>query len=489
MPVSAVPACDFVVFGGSGDLAMRKLLPALYLRDQDGQLPERFRVIAVSRSGLDVAGYRGKVDAELRNHLPAAVLTDDRVAGFLRRLHYVSADADGGGDWAGLARLLHAAPERARVFYLACPSRLYGPISRLVSASQVVNEQARVVLEKPIGVGLASARQINDEVGEIFSESQIFRIDHYLGKEAVQNLLVLRFANMLLEPLWNAATVDHIQIRASESIGAGQRAEYYDGSGALRDMVQNHLLQLLCLVAMEPPPSVVADGVRDEKLKVLRALRPITASRARTDTVRAQYTAGLIGGQPVPGYRCELGGAPSNTETFVAVKAEVYNMRWHGTPFYLLTGKRLDRCRSEIVVVFKSVPHSIWPGMDKTMTPNRLVIRLQPDDGLQLSVLAKEPGPGGIRLRPVSLDLTFAEQFGRRAPDAYERLLMDVVRGNPTLFMRRDEVEAAWTWTEPILHGWQVTDAPMHQYPAGTAVPAAAVALIDRDGRHWHQEA
>ncbi len=346
-----------------------------------------------------------------------------------------------------------------------------------------------MVLEKPIGTDLASAREINDQVGEIFSESQVFRIDHYLGKEAVQNLLVLRFANMMLEPLWNAATVDHIQISVCESIGAGQRADYYDGSGALRDMVQNHLLQLLCLVAMEPPASVAGDTVRDEKLKVLRALRPVTAMQSRTHSVRGQYAAGLIDGQPVPGYQDELDGVPSRTETFVAVKAEVHNMRWHGVPFYLRTGKRLDRHSSEIVVVFKSVPHSIWPGLAEAMTPNRLVIRLQPRDGLRLFMLAKQPGPGGIRLRPVSLDLSFADQFGHRPPDAYERLLMDVVRANPTLFMRRDEVEAAWTWTESILHGWQASGAPLHAYPAGGAGPAAAMALIRRDGRHWHEDA
>jgi glucose-6-phosphate 1-dehydrogenase len=489
MTAAAVPTCDFVVFGGTGDLAMRKLLPALYLRDQDGQLPDGFRVIAVSRAGLGTTGYRAKADAELRNHLPAAVLADDRVAGFLQRLHYVSADADGGGDWAGLTGLLAGAPERVRVFYLACASRLYGPISRRLADCGLVSEQARVVLEKPIGASLASARETNDQVGAIFSESQVFRIDHYLGKEAVQNLLVLRFANMLLEPLWNAATVDHVQITVSESLGVGQRAGYYDGSGALRDMIQNHLLQLLCLVAMEPPSSVAGDGVRDEKLKVLRALQPITGGQAAAHAVRAQYTAGLIGGQPVPGYTDELGGAPSSTETFAAVRADVHNLRWRGAPFYLRTGKRLDRYRSEIVVVFKSVPHSIWPGLEDAMTPNRLVIRLQPDDGLHLSMLAKEPGPGGIRLRPVSLDLTFAEQFGGRAPDAYERLLMDVVRGNPTLFMRRDEVEAAWAWTESILHGWQAPGAALHQYPAGTAGPAAGTALIERDGRRWHDEA
>jgi glucose-6-phosphate 1-dehydrogenase len=488
MPAATVSACDFVVFGGTGDLAMRKLLPALYLRDVDGQLPDAFRVIGVSRSGLGTAGYRGKVDAELRSHVPEALLTSDQRARFLRRLEYVSADADGGGDWATLGELLDAAPGRVRVFYLACASRLYGAISRGLAARGLTGEQGRVVLEKPIGVDLASAREINDEVGAFFSEAQIFRIDHYLGKETVQNLLVLRFANMLLEPLWNAATIDHIQISVSESIGVGQRAGYYDGSGALRDMVQNHLLQLLCLVAMEPPSSVANEGVRDEKLKVLRALQPITPGGSGTRTVRGQYTTGLINGQPVPAYREELDGAPSRTETFAAVKAEVHNMRWRGTPFYLRTGKRLDRHRSEIVVVFKSVPHSIWPGIDP-MSENRLIIRLQPDDGLRLSMLAKEPGPGGIRLRPVSLDLTFAEQFNGRAPDAYERLLMDVVRGNPTLFMRRDEVEAAWAWTESILDSWQSSAAPLLQrYRAGTTGPAAAGELIGRDGRCWHHD-
>jgi len=488
MPAAMVQACDFVVFGGTGDLAMRKLLPALYLRDTDGQLPDGFRVLAVSRSGLGTAGYRGKVEAELRNHLQPDALAGDRIGDFLHRLHYISADADGGGDWAALAGLLGEAPGRVRVFYLACASDLYGPISRQLAARGLVSEQARVVLEKPIGTGLASAREINEEVGRVFGESQIFRIDHYLGKEAVQNLLVLRFANMVLEPLWNAATIDHIQISVCESLGAGQRASYYDGSGALRDMIQNHLLQLLCLVAMEPPASVAGDGVRDEKLKVLRALQPISAGWARAHTVRAQYTAGLIGGLPVPGYQDEL-DAPSHTETFAAVKAEVHNMRWRGMPFYLRTGKRLERHGSEIVVAFRAVPHSIWPGLDGAMAANRLVIRIQPDDGLRLSMLAKEPGPGGIRLRPVDLDLTFAEQFGSRAPDAYERLLMDVVRGHPTLFMRRDEVEAAWAWTEPILNHWQTTDVPLHRYPAGTAGPAAAAELIERDGRHWHQGA
>jgi glucose-6-phosphate 1-dehydrogenase len=488
MSFTRVDACDFVVFGGTGDLAMRKLLPALYLRDIDGQLPAEFRIIGVSRAGLDTDGYRDKVEAELSAHVPPAQLSAAAVASFLRRLHFISADADGSGNWPALADLLAEAPARIRVFYLSCAPRLYGPISRTLAHRGLVSEQSRVVLEKPIGVDLQSARDINDQVGEVFAESQVFRIDHYLGKEAVQNLLVLRFANMVLEPLWNASAIDHVQITVAESLGVGQRADYYDGSGALRDMVQNHLLQLLCLVAMEPPASVTDDGVRYEKLKVLRALRPVTDQLSATHTVRAQYEAGEVGGRPVPGYRDELDGTDSATETFVALKTEVHNLRWRGVPFYLRTGKRLGTRRSEIVVVFKPVPHSIWPGLEGAMTPNRLVIRLQPDEGVRLYMLAKQPGPGGVRLRPVGLGLNFADHFPGRTPEAYERLLMDVVRGNATLFMRRDEVEAAWEWTESILRDWGAGHAPVHRYPAGSGGPTAASALIESDGRRWNED-
>ncbi|NJC71989.1 glucose-6-phosphate dehydrogenase [Planosporangium thailandense] len=488
MSSTPVAACDFIVFGGTGDLAMRKLLPALYLRDIDGQLPADFRVIGVSRAGLDSDGYRDKVAAELSTHVPPAQQSAAAVDAFLRRLHFVSADADGSGNWPALVDLLAEAPQRIRVFYLSCAPRLYGPISRTLARRGLVSEHSRVVLEKPIGTDLQSARDINDQVGQVFAESQVFRIDHYLGKEAVQNLLVLRFANMVLEPLWNASAIDHVQITVAETLGVGQRADYYDGSGALRDMVQNHLLQLLCLVAMEPPVSVTDDGVRYEKLKVLRALRPVTGQLSATHTVRAQYEAGAVDDRPVPGYRDELDGAESATETFVALKAEVHNLRWRGVPFYLRTGKRLDARRSEIVVVFKPVPHSIWPGLESAMTPNRLVIRLQPDEGIRLHMLAKQPGPGGVRLRPVSLGLNFADQLPDRTPEAYERLLMDVVRGNPTLFMRRDEVEAAWQWTEPILHAWHAGHARMHRYPAGSGGPDAARALIESDGRRWNED-
>jgi glucose-6-phosphate 1-dehydrogenase len=343
------------------------------------------------------------------------------------------------------------------------------------------------VLEKPIGHDLASAREVNEAVGGVFDESQIFRIDHYLGKESVQNLLVTRFANTFLEPLWNSRWVDHVQITVSETVGVGGRGGYYDHAGALRDMVQNHLLQLLCLVAMEPPTYVGRETVRDEKLKVLQALKPMTPADVDHDTVRGRYDAGLVDGAAVPSYSDDLGHGGSRTETFVALKTEVQNWRWAGVPFYLRTGKRMDRRVSEIVVVFKEPPHSMFPGAEGATAPNRLHILVQPDEGMRLHLTAKEPGPGGYRLRPVSLDLSYAAAFDVRLPDAYERLLMDVVKGNPTLFMRRDEVEAAWTWTEPILQRWAGAADRPKRYPAGTTGPTAAATLLERDGRSWQE--
>jgi glucose-6-phosphate 1-dehydrogenase len=487
--LAPVAPCDFVVFGGTGDLAMRKLLPSLYLRHRDGQLTSDSRVVAVSRAGLDDAGYRDKVDAEVRRFLPADVYDEQAWARFLGRLHHVTVDVAEPGSWDVLAEVLAGAEQRVRVFYLACAPRLFGPTCAGLRANGLVTELSRVVLEKPIGHDLTSAQRINDEVGAVFAEDQSFRIDHYLGKETVQNLLVLRFANMLLEPLWNSSWIDHVQITVAESIGVGGRADYYDGSGALRDMVQNHLLQLLCLVAMEPPTTLDREAVRDEKLKVLQALRPLTNGEVARCVVRGQYAPGLVDGAAVPGYREEADRPTSTTETFVALKVEVQNWRWAGVPFYLRTGKRLDQTASEIVVQFRPVPHSIFPGVDDGIAPNRLVLRLQPDEGVRLHLMAKEPGPGGIRLHPASLNLSFAETFKSRLPEAYERLLMDVVRGNPTLFMRRDEVEAAWEWLEPILAAWAGSGEPVKRYAAGTAGPTAAIALIERDGRTWHEEA
>ncbi len=485
-PAAPVTPCDFVVFGGTGDLAVRKLLPALYLRDRDGQLPDGSRILAASRAGLDDEGYRAKVRGELARFVPEAELDENTTDRFLRRLAHLSIDAADNESWPQLSAWAAERPGVVRVFYLACSGSLFGRICRRLDEHGLVDETSRVVLEKPIGRDLASAREINDAVGAVFEESQIFRIDHYLGKESVQNLLVTRFANTLLEPLWNSSWVDHVQITVAESLGVGDRGGYYDQAGALRDMVQNHLLQLLCLVAMEPPTYIGRETVRDEKLKVLQALRPMDPLDVDVSTVRGQYTAGLVDGTPVPGYREEIDDAGSGTETFVALRAQVHNWRWSGVPFYLRTGKRMDRGCSEIVVQFKPVPHPMFPDTDADSPPNRLVIRLQPNEGMRLHMTAKEPGPGGIRLRPVSLDLSYGETFRRRFPDAYERLLMDVVRGNPTLFMRRDEIEAAWAWVEPILAAWSRPGREPRRYPAGTSGPAAATTLIERDGRAWH---
>jgi glucose-6-phosphate 1-dehydrogenase len=483
-----VATFDCVVFGATGDLTLRKLLPALYYRFRDGQMPGCSHIIAAARSDLDDEAYRRRASKALREHVARDDLDAETADRFCRRLSYVRLDAtDANGDWSALAGMLE--PERVRVFYLATAPDLYGEICRNIGAHGLITDQSRVVLEKPIGHDLASAREINDQVGLVFDEAQTYRIDHYLGKETVQNLLALRFANTIFERLWNVDVIDHVQITVAETGGVEQRGGYYDRAGALRDMVQNHILQLLCLVAMEPPVSLDADRVRDEKLKVLRALRPFEPHEALTQTVRGQYTQGAIEGQPVAGYIADLNGAESsNTETFVALKAEVRSWRWANVPFYLRTGKRLPHKVSEIVIQYRALPFSIFPPDAGEWAPNRLIIRLQPEEGMRLAMMTKDPGPGGLRLSPTALDIRFEKTFGMRFPDAYERLLMDTVRGNATLFMRRDEVEAAWSWVEPILEAWASRPDHPRPYAAGTWGPTAAIALIERDGRTWHED-
>ena len=374
---------------------------------------------------------------------------------------------------------------RIRVFYLATAPKLFGAIAGGLSQAKLINEQVRIVLEKPVGNDYASALEINDRVGECFAEDSIYRIDHYLGKETVQNLLALRFANSLFEPLWNRGNIDHVQITVAEDLGVGGRSEFYDQIGTLRDMVQNHMMQLLCLTAMEPPINRNHDAVRNEKMKVLRALKPIGAAEVKRHTVRAQYQAGAIDGEAVDGYLDELGGKKSQTETFVALKVQIDNWRWSNVPFYLRTGKRLKQKYSEIVIQFQEVPHSIFPELSDHRNANRLSIRLQPDEGVKLSLMLKDPGPGGFDLRPVSLDLSFADASGARYPDAYERLLIEVIRGNPALFMRRDEVEFAWKWIDGIIAGWEQSTQPVEGYVAGTWGPTAASLMLDRDDRSW----
>ncbi|HUY83771.1 MAG TPA: glucose-6-phosphate dehydrogenase, partial [Steroidobacteraceae bacterium] len=407
---------------------------------------------------------------------------------FAARIDYLTVDAATGTDYAAIALRLAGREQVVRIFFYSTASQLFAAISENLARAGLVTPAARVVLEKPLGHDVASAEEINQRVGAAFAEHQIYRIDHYLGKEAVQNLMALRFGNVLFEPLWRRGLIRHVQITVAEDLGVERRGHFYDATGALRDMVQNHLLQLLCILAMEPPASSDPDSVRDEKLKVLRALRPLRDRDVLTKTVRGQYRSGAVGGQPVAGYLEEADIAPdSTTETFVALKAEIDNWRWAGVPFYLRTGKRLERRLAQIVVTFDDVPHPIFEKPPAPDGANKLVIRLQPGDSVTLTILAKHPGEG-MRLKPVNLALDLDETFKRRSLDAYERLLMDTIKGNLTLFMRRDELNAAWLWIDTIIAGWQAHDDAPRSYSAGSWGPPASSAMIGRDGFEWHDE-
>ncbi|MGH8372509.1 MAG: glucose-6-phosphate dehydrogenase [Gammaproteobacteria bacterium] len=482
-----IEPCDLVIFGGSGDLAMRKLLPALFRRFGDGQIPEGSRIIGVARDPQPPAEYRNTVRDALLRAIPDADV--NLLVRFLEQLRYHALDARSDDGWTEFAAECTDPDQRMQMFYLSTSPDLYVDLCRRLRSHSLNRPNSRVVIEKPIGRDLASAMQINAAVGEVFKEEQIFRIDHYLGKETVQNLMVLRFANALFEPLWNAANIDCVQITVAETIGVGKRGAYYDATGALRDMVQNHLLQLLCMVAMEPPASLAPDAVRDEKLKVLHALRPIDAENVERLTVRGQYRPGVSAGHEALGYLQELDEPASDTETFVAIKAELKNWRWAGVPFYLRTGKRLPEQVSEIVVNFRAIPHSIFNAASSQIAANKLVLRLQPSEGVKLWLMSKYPGPGGLRLRRVPLDMNFADVFRVQQLDAYERLILDVIRGDLTLFMRRDEVEAAWQWIDPIERAWNTTGTAPHPYLAGTWGPQEAEDFIGRDGRVWPENA
>ncbi|KPN61881.1 glucose-6-phosphate 1-dehydrogenase [Aliiroseovarius crassostreae] len=477
--VIPVDPFDLVIFGGTGDLARRKILPGLYRRYRDGQIPAEARIIGAARSELDCAGYRGFVETAVREFVSKKKSDPSVLPGFLDLFSYVAIDALGDEGWAHLAKEMRK--DVVQAFYFSVGPRLFGPIAERLRGHEIAGPQARIVVEKPFGHDLETARALNATLARHFEESQIYRIDHYLGKETVQNLMALRFGNMLFEPLWNAQYVDHIQITVAETVGVAGRGAYYDRSGAMRDMVQNHLMQLLCLTAMEPPSKFDPDAVRDEKLKVIRALDPV----APEDLVRGQYR----GDDEVPAYAGDAEVDASDTESFIAMKLHVSNWRWNGTPFYLRTGKRLRARMSEIVVRFKEPPHSIFEE-DTGQSANELSIRLQPNEGMDLKVTIKEPGPGGMRLIDVPLDMTFAEALGEDVadvPDAYERLIMDVIRGNQTLFMRGDEVEAAWAWTDPIIEGWQARRDKPHSYDPFTSGPDEALMLLHKDGRRWRE--
>jgi len=477
-----------LLFGATGDLARRMLLPSLYGLDSDGLLPADLVIVGTARSEGDDAWYRAKAEDALREFVDADRLKPEVVARFLARLRYRSADVSTPEPFGQLVEAIgDTAPKDLSIFLSTAPS-LFGPTIAGLEKAGLAGDRARLALEKPLGVDLASSRAINDAVAAGFPENRTFRIDHYLGKETVQNLIALRFANTLFEPLWNARGIDHVQITVSETVGLEGRTGFYDETGALRDMVQNHMLQLLALAAMEPPARFDAASVRDEKVKVLRSLRPIDAHTVRTHTVIGQFEAGVIGGSPAPSYAQELGRA-SGTETFVALKANIDNWRWQAVPFYLRTGKSLATRRTEIVIQFKCVPHSIFAGPGASLQPNKLIIGLQPEENISLRLMAKEPGldRAGIRLREVPLDISMPNAFAdKRRRIAYERLLLDLMDGDPTLFVRRDEVEAQWTWIDAIRAGWAATGMTPKGYAAGTWGPPAAVALTERDGATWN---
>ena len=477
--VIPVDPFDLVIFGGTGDLARRKILPALFRRFCAGQIPADVRIIGSARAALDAAGYRARA-AQALAEAPGGA-EPEALARFLARLDYLPIDARAGQGWADLARRLDD-PGRVRAFYFSVAPDLFGALAEGLSRQGLAGAGTRIVVEKPFGHDLASARALNATLARSFAEDQIYRIDHYLGKETVQNLMAVRFGNMLFEPLWNSQYVDHIQITVAETVGVAGREDYYDRAGAMRDMVQNHLMQLLCLIAMEPPAKFEPDAVRDEKLKVIRALDPVKPHHI----VRGQYDA-AEGGEDVPLYRRDVMNPRSRTESYVALRAHISNWRWAGTPFYLRTGKRLVARSSVINVMFKDAPHSIF-GAEAGRHANTLSIRLQPNEGITLHVTIKEPGPGGMRLIDVPLDMSFAETLGTDGldpADAYERLIMDVIRGNQTLFMRGDEVEAAWAWTDPIIAGWEARGDVPKPYAQGSTGPGDADEMMRRDGRRW----
>ncbi len=480
--------CDIMIFGGHGDLAFRKLMPALCYLYGDGYLNANSRIITVSRDKMSQQKHLDLVRTKLLEFLPEGHFNEEKFDRFKQQLHLSVVDFSNLESYQSLQALLAEYPDRERVNYLSTSPNFFGSICHALNHWELNTPNSRVVLEKPIGRDLKSSRVINEEVLKYFDESQIYRIDHYLGKDTVQNIMALRFSNRFVMPLWDANNIDHVQITVAESVGVEGRWGYYDEYGALRDMIQNHLMQLLCLVAMEPPCSLEADSVRDEKVKVLRSLRTMSYADIEQKTVRAQYAKGSSEGNPVPGYLEGDGVENSTTETYAAIRVDIDNWRWNGVPFYIRSGKRLRQRNSEIVIHYKTVPHSIFANNGACISENKLIISLQPKESIRLQLMNKVPGLSeSMRLQPVELELN-APHNSQRKPEAYERLLLDVIRSNPTLFMRLDEVEAAWKWADKIIEGWSENITPMKSYNAGSDGPSAAVQLIARDGRSWHDE-
>lgn len=474
---------DLVLFGGTGDLVTRKLMPALYHAYSHETINHDGRIFAIGRKEMSKDEY---CSFAYEKALKAKENIDkEKWDKFCNQVHYFQMDATNEANYADLASCLNQ--EITNIYYLSTDPGLFKPICQNLAKVKLNHKNSRIVLEKPLGHDLKTSNDINDFVAKFFNEEQIYRIDHYLGKESVQNLMAIRFGNTLFEALWRRQWISSIQITIAESLGVGSRGAFYDTTGSLRDMLQNHLLQLLCIVAMEPPFSLDSDTVRNEKLKVLQSLKPLTEETVVNNVIRGQYKAGSIDGEEVKAYT-EEDNIPTNsrTETYVALKAEIQNWRWAGVPFYLRTGKRLNKQMAEIVIQFKDIPCKIFP-FNANNFANRLIIKLQPDETVQLYFLAKQPGDTND-LRPVYLDLDFHKMFTTRRTEGYERLLLDVIRGKLTLFVRRDEQEAAWTWVEPILDTWKRLNFAPKLYAAGTWGPSSASALLARDGESWHEE-
>lgn len=499
-------AFDLVLFGGTGDLVWRKLMPALFQAFRHGTLPPGGRIIGIGRDALTAELYRAQIQSRFHQVELAKQPMPEEFAAFAQLLEFVQMDVTQPGDYARLASLLAQRQVDTVVMYLATAPALFTTVCEQLAAAGLNTPHTRIVLEKPLGHDLASNRAINHTVGKIFAEQQVFRIDHYLGKPSVQNLFALRFGNALFEPLWRREHIANIQITIAEELGVEKRGAFYDNTGALRDMVQNHALQLLCAIGMEPPINATADAIRDEKLKVLRSLKPWTAQTLGQHAIRGQYTAGSIEGREVLGYRSEAGvRADSRCETFVALRCEIANWRWAGVPFYIRTGKRLAGRDAHIDINFRPAAHAIYrspiTGSADAAGANRLVINLQPKDGLELHLLAQgvqprggnaasnHAGGGTPTLAPVQLDLDFDKRFGSERVGAYERLLLDVIAGRLNLFVRSDEQEEAWRWVEPLINAWGSDDnTGPRPYAAGTWGPSAASAMIARDGYCWSEE-
>jgi len=478
--------CDFVIFGAFGDLSRRKLIPSLYQLEKAGLLEPATRIVGVARHDITQDGFLAKVRESLETFVKEK-LDQAAADALLARCHYVNVDI---ADSSQYSRLKDAVDQTARVMvnYLAVAPSLYGDICQGLNHAGLVTPETRVVLEKPIGTDLESSMVINDAVARVFQENQVYRIDHYLGKETVLNLIALRFANSLFTNNWDRDTIDHVQITVAESVGIEGRWGYFDQSGQLRDMVQNHLMQILTLVAMEPPAGLQADSIRSEKLKVLKALRPITSDNVADKAIRGRYGAGFVEGSAVPGYLEEAGGNPlSTTETFVAIRADIDNWRWAGVPFYLRTGKRMTTKRTEVLVYFKELPHNIFRDSYRHLPPNKLIIRLQPDEGVEIEMMNKVPGIDiGVKLQSTLLDLSFFQAFkDQRIADAYERLLLEAMNGHQAMFIHRDEVEWSWRWIDSIQNAWAEQSMPVRSYPAGSWGPVAGHSLLAKDGREW----